>query len=114
MLNQCCATDKIPIVKGEDKDIDILLVYKDTGKPLDLTGAVITAKFLKADNTWLSKTATVLTGEEKTGCCKIALGDADTALLKADEQASFQLTVNKSGQITIVQFLKSLTIVESL
>lgn len=100
---------EIVIVQGETKDIIVRLLNKDTKDPLDLTGATLTAKLPKEDGTALSITPSVLSAV--AGKLKVAISDTNSALLKADENQSFEVHVTTASSAKhIVQFLKILTV----
>lgn len=106
----------INIVKGEDKLITIRVISKTSEEPYDLTGAAITAKFMKTDGTALSKA--VGTGitivNPLAGKMEISLSDTDTTLLKDGEYQDFEIAVTISSNTSILQFRKVLNIYEKL
>ena len=107
----------VTLIQGEDRILKIKILNSETGDPFDLTGATeIKAQFLKTDNTTLEKLFTgggVTIVEHLLGKLEIELGDADTALLKKGTQ-SFEVEIDKSGDIKIVQFEDSLIVKEQL
>lgn len=105
----------IQIVQGEDKNLVIRIVDKDTQEPYDLTGATIEAR-LPGVSGVLSKdlSSGISVVSALGGKIQIALSEVDTAALKADSLQDFEIEVTKAGQTSIVQFLKALTVVKKL
>jgi hypothetical protein len=114
-VTSCVSDLKIPIIKGEDAEIDVFLKYKDTGKPVNLTGATVKAYLEKEDGTWLEIAGGDITMiSEVGGNFKITISNTNSALLKDGSEMSFEVEYNIGGVIRIVQFLKKLNISDSL
>ena len=105
------------VIQGEDRDLILRIVDKLTQIPFDLTQATaINARFAKADGTRLIKTVgngvTIISAP--AGKIDVFLSAAETALLVAREEQSFEVEIvvgtGLSSRITVVQFLKALTV----
>jgi hypothetical protein len=106
------------IVKGSDVPITVYLT-KSSGGAFPLTGVTeIKARFLKADDTILEVTMTglaITVLSAAGGSIKIALAEADTILLKAGDDMSFEVEVVIGGtDTTIIQFDEVLDVKDKL
>lgn len=107
-----CAQKPFKVVRGENQVLTIWLESETTNEPMDLTGAAITAKFPKDDGTVLEKTvgSGVDIVSEKGGKFTVTLSDTDTASLKVGEYQDFECIITISGNVTIPQFRKLLSV----
>lgn len=114
-----CLNQTFTIVRGEDKEIIVRLIDKETHDPitLDVTVTEIVAKF-QGDGQTITKTLTLSGGitvvTAATGKFKIVLTDTDTLLLAVGKNKSFEVVVTKSGIVSIVQFLSILEVNDSV
>lgn len=102
-----------PIVKGSDLTLEVQLYTKPGNDPLkivDFLGA--TAQFLKTDDTVLSVTGTVASGDQ--GTVKFELSELQTPDLADGEERSMQVTVDSNGARNIFQLSGELNIQNSL
>lgn len=106
-------TEKMTIVKGEAVDLP-LTVLQSNGKPYDLTGAdEVEFCIYDQDGAVLSKklTDTEITIDEAIlGEITVALGVADTELLKVSDNQSFDVKVTKAGKPRIAKFERLLDV----
>lgn len=102
------------IERGEDKNIDVYLVDKDSGEPIDLTGASeIKARFRKSDGTVLEKlmtTSGVSVLSIAGAKVRAILSEADTTSLLADANQDFEFESVVSGVTNIFKFERALTV----
>jgi hypothetical protein len=110
-----CNTDNIAeIIQGADDTIISKIVDADND-PYDLTGFTeIKACFVKSDGSILTLTETggdISCPNPASGMITIAVNDVNSALLKTVEKGNFEVLITgATGLITIVQFLKKLTV----
>lgn len=105
------------IVKGSDRPLNVRLLSKTTGLPVDISAATeIIAAFLKEDNTTLEKklsAAGIVVTSGPGGAFQVLLSAADTALLATGYGESFQSMEIKytiAGKITIVLLKDSIQV----
>lgn len=99
--------------QGEDKNIVVHLIDRDTDEPVDLTGASgVKARFRKADGTVLEKTlASGVSILSIAGAkVQVALTDAETALLMVGDKQDFEVEPTVGTNTTIVKFERALTV----
>jgi len=110
-------SDKIEIIKGDDVKIDVF-VQNESQSPYSLANVTeAKACFIKDDDTSLELTLTggaIVIEDAAEGHLRITIGDADTALLKANDEASFELQIDESGDKQSFQFIEVLDIKERL
>lgn len=111
----------VPVVQGEDRTLNIKLMERSMpgvpGDPVDLSGVTaISAVFLNADGTKLTKTLTngVVVLSPLLGTMQVGLLDTETVNLKLGERQNFELQIAFGATIRIVQFLNALTVVVKL
>ena len=105
------------IIQGEDRSLNVVIKTSE-GKCFDLTGNTeITACFKETAGTFLSVTKTggsIVVNSDEGGDITITLTDSETALLKMDKTADFEILVDIGTTRRIVQFVDSLEIVKRI
>jgi hypothetical protein len=108
---------KLEIIAGATKEINVYLMKKSTSEPLDLTAATqIEAVFKKADDTLL--TLNLSSGVSRVsdlgGKFKVTLTTTNSALLKLDERQDFEVAVTFASSKYIVQFKECLDVIQRM
>jgi len=119
MAEVCLDTGVLTVIRGADRAFTICLVSSTKLRPFDLAGVTeITACFPKEDATVLQVALTggqiSILGDPQLGVIQVELTDTDTGLLAVGELQDFEVQVELGTAKSIVQFLQSLTVVESL
>lgn len=98
------------IVKGSDGFVVSQVVYEgDEGAPYKIEGFVGATGFLaNEDGTTLSVEASL--ESEDLGLVLVPLSSAQTALLKASEEASLEILLEDSSGVKIIQFDGSISV----
>jgi hypothetical protein len=109
------AAKSINIIKGTDRQFNIRVVNKSSGDPVDLTGlsgSNISLKLPNEDETQLSLTVgSGLTVVSATGGkIQVNVTDTQSALLKAKDGQSMELTIINGSNTSKVQFLNMLNV----
>ena len=119
MAEVCLNTGKLTVIRGSDRTFTVNLYSKQKLRPFNLTGLTeIKACFPKEDETVLQVALTggqiTVLGDPVLGVIQIELTDSDTSLLAVGEDQDFEVQVDIGATRSIVQFLESLTVVESI
>ena len=107
----------VTIIKGESKELNVTIVSKDTGKGFDLTGQTeVQAFFENADDSVLTKNTSngVTVVSEPRGEIKVALTEAETTLLKAALNQSFEIEITFPAKTSIAQVKEKFNVVARL
>lgn len=109
------ATKSVNVIKGSDRTFNIRIINKSSGDPKSLSGisgSNLKLSIPKDDGSVLELTEgsglTVLSA--LGGKIQVSLTDAQTALLKAKDCQSMELTIIEGSVTSIVQFLKALNV----
>lgn len=109
-------SELIQIIKGDDVKIDVSIKNEDL-TPYDLSSVTAaTACFINADDSSLSLTlgSGVSVLDAVAGKLRVSISDTESALLKANEEASFEVQIDESGDKQSFQFIESLCIKERI
>jgi hypothetical protein len=107
----------INIIRESDREFSVRIEIKSSGDPFDLTGASqIKAYFPKPDGTALeinmNPSNSIVILNAMGGKIKIALSEAETALLNVGEAQSFEVEIQIGTITSIVQFVEALNVID--
>jgi hypothetical protein len=111
-----CNNNKTTIIQGEKIILELDIIDKKTERPYPLTDVdEIQFCIFDSNGNVLQKTLTggdiAINGDPLLGSIKVTLNIADTKLLKAEENQSFDVEVNKTtGEHRISKFERVLTV----
>jgi len=118
MIYENCVIQKINLVKGEDKEIFVIIENEETQEPLDIsTASEIKAIFQGASNTLITRKlslAEIVIVSGIGGKFKIKLTETNTASFRAGNDLDFETEIQIGTNTYIIQFLKSLTVKERI
>jgi hypothetical protein len=90
------------IVQGSDINLVITILDKNTGKVFPLTGlTAASVSFKNADNTTLTKSATVKSSDR--GELECSLTKTDTAALEPGDSQDIKITIDQGTKRSIAQ-----------
>lgn len=102
------------IERGEDKNIDVYLIDKDLGEPIDLSAAdEVSARFKNEDGTiteLLLSNGDVEVLSVAGAKVRAKLLNTDTDVLEIGANQDFEFEVDVAGVITIFKFERALTV----
>lgn len=113
-----CANGVFEIFTGEDKTMNMGVVYEKGGGPLDLTNcSEISVALSNADSTFtnllLSMSQVVINGNPLLGSFSAIITHTVSALLNVAVLQSIDVTFTISGKISIVRFFQAFSVLES-
>lgn len=114
---------QITIIKGSDRQFSVRVIAKESQDPFNFNGVTEIKAIFQQDNTIVPAIPPVeisFTGGQITpdstsqGKLTLFLNEIQTGNLMATDCASFELLITIGSQLTIVQFIDALNIVQRL